>query len=418
MRILRLRIYCFPEIVASSAMADDIDAAFASNGIVSINFVPVPSRGVSDEIREKYSKIKYEEFKDGHIIIHRFPMFREGKNAFRKMLRYLFCAIIEYFKGVKVRDIDLLFGSSSPFQGLVHAKLARSLSRKYGRKVPFVYCVQDIFPDSLVSAGLTRKGSVIWNIGRKMENYTYRGADRIIVISEDFKKNLMAKGVPEEKIVIIPNWADTEGIYPVDRKDNVLFAQYGLDPDKFYFCYVGNIGRAQNLDLLLDAAKRVKDELPDVRFVLIGDGAAKGAVEMRIKDEAIDNVILLPFLPYKYMAQAFSFGNVGIVCCKPGVGGTAVPSKTWNIMAAERPILASFDKGSSLASLIERVGFGVVADAGSEDQLVQAIRDMRSDSKLAEKGKLGKKYLVTELDKNKCVNKYIDVIKSVYTSTL
>lgn len=413
MKILRLRAYCYPENVAASAMGDDIDEGFAKNGIVSVNYTPVPSRGISDEVRKEYKHKKYEEFKNGNVIVHRFSMIKEGPGVARKALRYLLCAIVEYFKGVKEQDIDALFGYSTPMQGVLCAKVAQKLSKKYGRKVPFVYNLQDIFPDSLVNARMTKKGSLIWKIGRKIEDYTYRAADRIIVISEDFKKNIMEKGVPENKIVVIPNWGDTDGIYPVERNSNILFDKYNLDREKFYICYCGTIGYSQNLGLLLDVAKEIKGEQQDVRFVVIGDGAAKPDFEKRIKDESIDNVIVLPFQPYENMACAFSLGDVGLVICKPGVGGAAVPSKTWNIMAAEKPILASFDRKNGLSALIEAVGCGVVADAGNKEELIEAIRGLVDDTRLAEKGWLGREYLLTELNKEKCVGKYVETFLTV-----
>ncbi|MCQ2051645.1 MAG: glycosyltransferase family 4 protein [Bacteroidaceae bacterium] len=411
MKILRLRAYCYPENVAASAMAEDIDAEYVRRGIVCINYTPMPSRGVSDEVRRKYKKIKYEEFHDGHVIVHRFPMIKEGTNIVQKTFKYLLSTIVEYFKGIRAKDIDLMLCSSTPpTQGMLTAMVAKRLSRRYGRKVPFVYNLQDIFPDSLVNTGMTRQGSLLWKLGRRMEDYIYRNADRIIVISEDFKRNIMAKGVPESKIVIVPNWADTDGIYPVERKDNVLFDRYDLERDKFYICYSGTIGHTQNMDLLLDVAKEIRDGLKDVRFVVIGDGAAKADVERRIKEENIGNVILLPFQPYEDIAHVFSLGDVGLIISKPGVGNNSVPSKTWSYMAAEKPVLASFDKDSALASLIEKTGCGIVAEAGSREELKEAIRKMAADSQIAGKGKSGKDYLMTELDKEKCVKRFVDTL--------
>ena len=411
MNILRLRAYCYPENVAASAMAEDIDAEYVRRGIVCINYTPMPSRGVSDEVRRKYKKIKYEEFYDGHVIVHRFPMIKEGTNIVQKSLKYLLCTIVEYFKGIKAKDIDLMLCSSTPpTQGMLTALVAKRLSRKYGRKVPFVYNLQDIFPDSLVGTGMTRQGSLLWKIGRRMEDYIYRSADRIIVISEDFKRNIMAKGVPEEKIVVVPNWADTDGIYLIEREDNVLFDRYGLERDKFYICYSGMIGHTQNMDLLLDVSKEINGELKDVRFVVIGEGAAKAEVERKIKEETIDNVILLPFQPYEDIAHVFSLGDAGLIISKPNVGSNSVPSKTWSYMAAEKPILASFDRDSALSSLIESIGCGIVAEAGSKDELKEAIRKMFADSLLTRKGKLGKNYLFTELDKEKCVKRFVDTL--------
>lgn len=413
MRILRLRTYFYPENVAASAMNEDFECELVKRKITSVNYTPMPSRGITDEVRKEYKKKKYEELKDGYVIVHRFSMIKEGTNFVQRTLKFLLCAIAEYIKGIKAKDIDALYGSSTPpTQGMLCGKVAKKLSRKYKKKVPLVYNLQDIFPDSLVNAGITKTGSLIWKIGRKIEDYTYRNADKIIVISEGFKNNIMAKGVPEEKIVVVPNWADTDGIYPVERKDNVLFDRYGLDRDKFYISYSGNVGYTQNMDLLLDTAKEINCELKNVRFVIIGEGVAKADVERRIREESIDNVILLPFQPYEDIAHVFSIGDAGLIISKSGVGNNSVPSKTWGYMAAEKPILASFDRESELASLIETVGCGMVAQADSKGELIKAIRQLVADN-IFQKGKLGKTYLQTELNKEKCVKMYVDTITSV-----
>jgi len=421
MRILRLRAYCYPENVAASAMGEDLDDAFAKNGIVTINYTPMPSRGVSDEVRTAYKNIKYEEQRDGHVIIHRFPMIKEGTNVFQKALKYCLCTLVEYFKGIKAEDIDAVMCSSTPpTQGVLCALVAKKLEKRYGRKVPLIFNLQDIFPDSLINTGLIHPGSLLWKIGRKIEDYTYRHADKIIVISEDFKQNIMAKGVTEGKIVVISNWADTHGVYPVDRKDNVLFDRYHLDREKFYICYSGNIGYTQNMDLLLDVAKEALLRSPQggrlnheraIHFIIIGEGAAKADVERRIKDEGIDNVTVLPFQPYEDIASVFSLGDVGLIISKPGVGSNSVPSKTWNIMAAERPILASFDRDSELCTLIDRLGCGVIAEAGSKEQLVDSIRTLYSNRELCnEFGKTGRQYVLDHLTKEAGTSKYINVI--------
>ena len=90
------------------------------------------------------------------------------------------------------------------------------------KKIPMIYNLQDIFPDSLVASDLTRKGSLLWKIGRKIENFTYKNADKIIVISEGFKKNIMEKGVPESKIEVIYNWVDENEVIAVERNSNIL----------------------------------------------------------------------------------------------------------------------------------------------------------------------------------------------------
>ena len=224
----------------------------------------------------------------------------------------------------------------------------------------------------------------------------------------------MEKGVPEEKIVIIPNWVNTDNVYPVLREENILFSRYGLPQDKYYICYSGNIGHSQNMRMLLDAAKDLAQELPDLRFVLVGDGAAAQEVKSAIEEESITNVVLLPFQPYEEISHVFSLGDAGLIISKPGVGGSSVPSKTFGIMAAERPVLASFDKDSALVALINSSGCGVTSEAGNIEDFKAAVRKLynaKEETRLM--GKRGRAYLEENLAKDKCVGAYVETIKAV-----
>ena len=409
MRILKMSPYFEPEQVGTTHLHRDLREAYIKAGFTMVDYVPRPTRGISDEVYEEYKHKKYEEQLDGKVIIHRFAMFREGTNPIQRAIRYVLVNLIQYFKGIRAKDVDVLVSvSTPPTQGILCGLVARKL------KIPFIYNLQDVFPDSMVIANMTKKGSLIWKIGRKVEDFTYRHADKIIVISEDFKRNIMEKGVPEEKIVVVPNWVDPTSVYPVERKDNILFDRFGLDRDKFYICYSGNIGHSQNLRLLMDAAKLLKTDLPDMRLVLIGDGMMKDELEKMIRDEAIDNVVLLPFQPYEEIAHVFSLGDAGLIISKAGTGGSSVPSKTWSIMAAERPIIASFDEESRLSRLIEEAGCGVTVKPDDLDVLVEAIKTLYNDRENGvAMGKTGRRYLLENLDKEKCVAAYVDTIKSV-----
>ena len=406
MKILKLSPYCSPEQVSSSHLTKDLTAAFLANGITIENYVPIPTRGVSNEIRNKYKKIKSEELENGKVIIHRFSMFPEGKNTIQRAIRYVLVNVIQYFKGSHAKNIDLIYaGSTPPTQGLLCGLVKKRL------KVPFVYNLQDIFPDSLVNAKMTSKGSLIWKIGRKIEDFTYRSADKIIVISEDFKRNIMEKGVPEEKIEIIPNWINTDTVYPVDRQDNILFERYGLDRDKFYICYSGNLGHSQNLKLLISVAEEIQIAMPDVMFVLIGEGAAKKDLELLVQKKKLKNIVILPFQPYRDIAHVFSLGDVGLIISKSGIGGSSVPSKTWGIMAARRPILASFDKDSELAKVISKTDSGIVVEAGSKEQFIDALGKIRKSTETM--GRNGRTYILDNLTQEICTAKWIDIMNSL-----
>ena len=400
MKVLAYSCYYTPEIAASMYLTEDIYKGIVDAGHTLEVYVPMPTRGISEEIRKEYKEKKHEKKYDGKLTIHRIAMYREGKNSALRALRYLFVNVAFIWKGLKTKADVIFVQSTPPTQGMM-AGIVGAL-----KHTPVVYNLQDIFPDSLVNTGMTSEGSLIWKIGRKIENFSYKHAKKIIVISEDFKKNILAKGVPEEKIVVVPNWADISGVYPVERKDHVLVDRYGLDPNKYYITYCGNVGFTQNMDLLLEVAMELKDELPNLLFVIIGDGADKERVQKRVEEEKIDNVIMLPFQTYEDIAHVFSLGDVGLIISKPGVGNNSVPSKTWTIMAAGKPVLASFDSDSELCKLIDRIGCGKHADAGDKEGLIKAVKAI-CESDRRRLGNAGKNYLEETLNKDKCIEQYI-----------
>ena len=410
MKILVLTPYCFPEHAASSYLGANRNEAFINNGFDILCYAPTPCRGIEAETRQKYCQKEYrrELLSDGHREIRRFSMYAEGKNALARALRYFLIGFRHFCCGLSkdARNCNVMFiASTPPFQGAL-----AGLLKKFTH-IPLVYNLQDVFPDSLVNNGLTKKGSILWKIGRVIENFTYRNADKIIVISNDFKENIMAKGVSEEKIEVIYNWVDQNAVVDVPREENKLFDKYGLDRSKFYITYSGNIGLSQNMDMLLNVAKKIS-ETTNIHFVLIGEGAYKAEVEKRVKEDNIKNVTLLPFQPYEDICHVFSLGDMGLVISKPGTGAASVPSKTWSIMSASRPVLANFDE-NELKTIIEQNKCGVFTKAGDENAFIGAILNMYKDRELCkEYGRNGRQFVMENLTKEVGTQKYVDVIKS------
>lgn len=406
MKILLLPAYFFPEQAASSYLGDNIRQALCEANCELKLYTPMPTRGVSNEEREKYKRLKLENWHDGKLEIHRFSMYGEGKNPILRALRYVFCWGAQFWKGLRAKDIDLIYlASTPPIQGVLGGILKKI------KKVPFVYNLQDIFPDSLAGTGLAKKDGLIWKIGRVIEDFTYRNADKIIVISEDFKRNIMAKGVPEDKIVVVYNWVDEEAVKHVTREENVLFDRYGLDRSKFYITYCGNIGLTQNLQMLTEVAKDLEGN-EDIQFVLVGNGAYKDELERIIKERGIKNITLLPFQPYEEISHVFSLGDVSLVISKPGVGENSVPSKTWSILSASRPVLANFDE-NELKDIVAENQCGIFTKAGDKTAFTEAILKLYNNRELCEEyGKNGREFIMKNLTRAVGTQKYVDVIKS------
>ena len=334
-------------------------------------------------------------------------MFAEGRNPFLRALRYVFCWIKQLNRGLLVKNIDCIYlASTPPIQGVLGGVLKKC------KHIPFVYNLQDIFPDSLVGTGLAHKDGLLWKIGRAIEDYTYRNADKIIVISEDFKRNIMEKGVPEEKIVVIYNWVEEDAVIDIPREENKLFDRYGLDRRKFYITYSGNIGLTQNMDMLLEVMQELQTEAPDIHLVLIGEGAYKKQVEVIVAAKNLSNVTMLPFQLYEDISYVFSLGNAGLVISKPGVGANSVPSKTWSIMSASRPVLANFDE-NELKDIIANHHCGIFTKAGDKDAFKASILELYHHPELCkEYGSNGRQFVMDNLTKEVGTQKYVDVIKS------
>ena len=408
MKLLKLSSYYAPELISSTHLSHDLEAAYLETGFTIDVFCPTPTRGVSAEVRKKYKKIKYEEMQNGKIVVHRFSMFREGKNPIQRALRYVFVNIAQYRKGSRAEGIDVIMaGSTPPTQGVLCGKVAKKLSKRYKKKVPFIYNRQDVCPDSLVTTGLTKRGSLIWKIGRKIENYTYNAADHIIVISESMKRNIMEKGVPEDKITVISNWIDVEETKPVDKADNRLYEEFGISRDKFTVLYAGNFGKAQGADVVLRAAESLKDN-DRIQFVIFGGGSGFEAAKNAVAEKKLDNVIINKLLPQERVPEVYSLGDVALITCKKGVGNSGMPSKTWSIMACDTPIIASFDTDSELAEILSASGAGVCVEPEDECALVATILSAK-DKTLDVKG--GRDYVCKNASKDVCVPKYVEILK-------
>lgn len=171
------------------------------------------------------------------------------------------------------------------------------------------------------------------------------------------------------------------------------------------------MGHTQNLNLLVDVAAKLKDN-EEIGFVIIGEGAEKQKLEQRVTQENLTNVTMLPFQDYSDIAYVFSLGDMGLLISKKGVGNNSVPSKTWSIMSASRPVLASFDKGSDIDEVINDIGCGICVDADNCDALVNEILTASKNKEaLAEMGKKGRAYIENFANKEKCTSQYIEVLK-------
>ena len=239
----------------------------------------------------------------------------------------------------------------------------------------FTILVQDSYPEILIAVGATRPDSVFVRSVNFINRWVYKYASKIIVMGRDmnelFVKKTAGLDIP---IVTIPNWADLESIHPTPRSDNALLNELGI-AGKFVFMYAGNIGHPTDVETIIGAAEDLLDR-EEFHFVFIGAGAKKQWLDENVIKRELKNVTVIDYRPRADQIVFLNACDVGLVALIKGMWGTAMPSRTYNIMAAGKPILALTEAGSELAQVIDEEGIGFHLEPGSADLLTKTILEL------------------------------------------
>ena len=198
----------------------------------------------------------------------------------------------------------------------------------------------------------------------------------------------------------------------MEKEENTLFEEFGISREKFYVVYAGNLGNAQNIDVIIDSAREMAGD-KEVEFLIFGTGGLKDLFVEKVKGYGIDNVKFFPLQSMECVSQVYGLGDVCVVSCKPGLGGAAMPSKTLSIMSAGRAVVASFDEGE-LTDLLNRYGCGMYAPAGDVQAFVKVIRTMAADRKACEEmGRNARQLILERFTRKYGTQRYVEIIRSV-----
>jgi colanic acid biosynthesis glycosyl transferase WcaI len=239
-------------------------------------------------------------------------------------------------------------------------------------RAPTVFNVQDVFPDAAVRTGAISDRRII-AVAVWLERATYRSVDAVTVLSDDLAANVRAK-VPASRsatVHVIPNFVDVDSIAPTDRLTSYR-AEHRLG-DGPVVMYAGNVGFSQSLELVLEAARR----RPDVMFVVNGEGAARPSLESSASGLA--NVRFVDYQPPERLGEVLASADVHVVALRAGLGDVSVPSKTYSILAAGRPIVAAIDPGTEIPRLLGQSGAGVAVLPDDVEAFVDAVSQLVDD---------------------------------------
>jgi colanic acid biosynthesis glycosyl transferase WcaI len=282
----------------------------------------------------------------------------------------------------------------------------------FAKRAPVVVNIQDVYPDIAVAVGVLRNRLLI-RFFEWMERAIYRRAASLVVIADGFKENIIGKGVPAEKVHVVPNWADPDEIVP-GSKDNAFRRRLGIG-DRFSLGYSGTLGYNTNLAPVLGAAEMLKDE--GIAFVIVGEGVKKAELEETARVKNLDNVQFLPFQPLDIYPQVLTAADINLVTLSRQASMASVPSKVFKMMASGRPVLAITIEGNEVHRLISEAQCGMCVPPDDPAGLAEALRYAASHPEEMERmGMNGRRHLVERFARKDCVARIAAILEEAVGS--
>ena len=275
------------------------------------------------------------------------------------------------------------------------------------RRCPSIFNIQDVFPDAAVETGAITNKKII-AAARWLERVSYHRSDAVVVLSEDLRANVVAKIAARHvsKVHVIPNFVDVERITPMNRMTDYR-QDLGIGAEQVVM-YAGNVGYSQSLGMLIHAAR----ELPGVTFVINGDGAARADLEQEAR--GVSNVHFSGYQPRERVAEVLASADVHVVPLRTGLGAVSVPSKTYSILAAGRPVVAAIDEGTEVTRILAASGAGISVPPDDPEAFARAIETMlKSTSSAEQAGAAGRKWVEDHVSPAIVARSYLEVIDAL-----
>jgi colanic acid biosynthesis glycosyl transferase WcaI len=357
----------------------------------------------AQELRPIFFGLVYRSDYFGAAVFH-VRVRTRGSRIFRRAIDYAFFHVVSLGIALTRRDhYDLILAASPPLTIGIAAAIVSGV-----RRVPFVYNVQEIYPDIAIDLGLLRNPLLI-RVAQWIESFAYRRARVLVTISERFRTRIVAKGIASAKVEVIPNFANTDEIVPGQRR-NAFAARHALT-DKFVILYAGNIGLAQDFETILAASESVP---PDIVFLIVGGGARAGWLEDEVRKRNSPSLRMLPYQDSSDLRDLYALSGIGLVTLQEEADHGTFPSKVYTIMSSGRPCVVISDLESDAADLVTSVGCGVTVASGDHEGLVQAVIDLRDNPEKANAmGNRGRDFVVSRHSPRAVARAYAALLRMV-----
>ena len=330
-----------------------------------------------------------------------------NRKSWERILNYVSFAISASITGLFVARPDVVIATSPQLlvglAGLFIAKV---------RRIPFVFEVRDLWPESLEAVGQSRSGSKLIKVLNQVARSLYAGADHIVVVTPSYKAHLNSNWqIPLDKISVVLNGVD-ERLFAPDAEHAQIDHEFGLS-DRLVISYIGTIGNAHGTQTLIRSAEEVASTNPEAMFVIMGEGAEKGRIRDMIAAKGLSNIKLLEAQPRERIPALLAASDICVVLLKKAeLFKTTIPTKMLEMMSCEKPVILAVE--GEAAGLLTRAGAGICIPPEDVDKLAEAIHQLAADPALRRRlGKSGRSYVLAELTRSATSCQYIEILERI-----
>jgi len=360
-------------------------------------------------VYEGYRNCWYQvEIMDGIRVVRVKTFITQNEGVLLRTLDYLSFMVASFFTGLLQARPDVVVATSPQFFTAVSGWALAAV-----RRLPFVFELRDLWPASISAVGAMRENAALRWLER-LELFLYHRAAKVVALTAAFKNDLIARGVPGDKVDVVFNGVDLERYTPRSR-DTTLMQQLGLE-GCFVVGYLGTHGMAHALDRVLDAAKLLQG-IPSIRFLFVGAGAARAALVEAATKGHLDNVIFVPAQPRTSMPAYWSVCDLALVPLKDApLFTTVIPSKIFEAMGMGRAILLTAPEGEA-SQIIRETGAGVIVPPESPAALARTVQELYHDQALLERIATNSIRSAPQFSREKQVRNMIKILEEVVATS-
>jgi colanic acid biosynthesis glycosyl transferase WcaI len=403
-----------PDGVSTAYLYNDLAIGFKEAGFDVVVLTTTPHYNLVKEdilkqpLTKRWGGLYYTSIFKGISVIH-VPQ-KKFRSTFIRIIGFVYWHILSFFLGILQRNISVILSPSPPLTIGVVSSLIGKIKR-----AKIIYNVQEIYPDLLINQGKLRSG-ILRSILYSVERFVYNRSDAVITIDDIFYKTIIGRINRSSKLVVIPNFVDTDMYRPLTAEE--CFLNTDLFPAKtgLNLMYAGNIGKAQYWEPLLHLAKAFKDAA--VQFWVIGEGVQKMELQQEIERLNIQNIHLLPYQPRDKMVSIIAYADIHFIFMNPQTDGHGFPSKVYTIMACKKPMMILSGKATPLVNFLADKHCAFLITENDNADRYRAMESVIYDvldnpDQLEQMGQHGFNVIEKQYSRHAVVKQYIGLVETL-----